>query len=43
MSRNFSQGYGPVEYLIRDAEEGEYKIKVKLYSPKISRCLITRF
>src|SRR4051794_24346869 len=36
MSKNFTQGYGPVEYLTRDAAEGVYRIRVKLFSPKIA-------
>jgi len=32
MSRNFTHGYGPQEYLVRNALEGTYKISVKLFS-----------
>lgn len=32
MSRNFTHGYGPVEYLLRTAASGEYEILVELYS-----------
>jgi len=32
LSRNFTQGYGPQEYLLRRAQYGEYKIFVKLNS-----------
>jgi len=32
LSRNFSHGYGPMEYLLRHAQPGYYKIYVKLFS-----------
>jgi len=32
LSRDFSHGYGPEEYLIRTAEEGTYTISVRLFS-----------
>jgi len=32
MSRNFSHGYGPVEYLMRYAQAGIYHVSVKLFS-----------
>lgn len=43
MSKNFTQGYGPVEYLTRDASEGTYHIKVKLFSPKVPRLFTEYF
>eukprot|EP01125_Pyxidicula_operculata_P008985 TRINITY_DN296_c0_g4_i1.p1 TRINITY_DN296_c0_g4~~TRINITY_DN296_c0_g4_i1.p1 ORF type:complete len:763 (-),score=218.98 TRINITY_DN296_c0_g4_i1:63-2225(-) len=32
MSRNFSHGYGPVEYLIRNAQVGNYEVSLTLFS-----------
>jgi len=32
VSRDFTQGYGPEEYLIRKAEKGKYKVRAKYYS-----------
>jgi len=32
ISRNFSHGYGPEEYLARNAQHGKYQIWVKLFS-----------
>ena len=32
VSRDFTRGYGPEEYLIRNAEKGLYKIKANYYS-----------
>jgi len=32
MSRNFTHGYGPVEYLIRTAATGSYEVTVELYN-----------
>jgi len=32
LSRNFTHGYGPQEYLIRSAEPGQYLIGVRLFS-----------
>jgi len=32
MSRNFTHGYGPVEYLLRTAATGTYEVAIQLYS-----------
>jgi len=32
MSRNFTKGYGPQEYLLRNAQTGQYQISVRLFS-----------
>jgi len=32
ISRNFSHGYGPQEYLLRQAQNGKYQIWAKLFS-----------
>jgi len=32
MSRNFTHGYGPQEYLVRQAQTGTYHVNVKLFS-----------
>jgi len=32
LSRNFTKGYGPEEYMIRNALPGEYKIMIKLFN-----------
>jgi len=32
ISRNFSHGYGPQEYLTRFAQSGIYQVNVKLFS-----------
>jgi len=39
MSRNFTGGYGPEEYMIRNAAPGEYIFKVKLFSPVLHTSL----
>ena len=33
MSKDMTRGYGPVEYLIRTANTGTYKIGVRVNSP----------
>jgi hypothetical protein len=33
MSKDFTGGYGPVEYLIRNAVDGEYQVNIELFSP----------
>jgi len=32
MSRDFTEGYGPIEYLLKRAMKGKYLVKVKLFS-----------
>ena len=32
MSRNFTHGYGPVEFLLRKALSGRYTVAVELFS-----------
>jgi hypothetical protein len=32
LSRDFTRGFGPEEYMIRDGEEGEYAVTAKYYS-----------
>jgi len=32
LSRDFTKGYGPEEYLLRNAAPGEYKIMIKLFN-----------
>ena len=34
MSKNFTRGYGPQEYLLKKAVKGTYLIKSRLISPK---------
>jgi len=33
LSKDFTAGYGPVEYMIRKARPGEYQFRVHLFSP----------
>ena len=32
LSRDFTEGYGPIEYVIKRAPKGEYIVKVRLFS-----------
>jgi len=34
MSKDFSGGYGPLEYSIRNSREGNFEIRVSYFSPK---------
>lgn len=33
LSRDFTRGYGPQEYLLKKAVKGTYEVKIQLYSP----------
>jgi hypothetical protein len=35
MSRNFTTGYGPIEYVLKNGQPGAYKISVKLFHSQI--------
>eukprot|EP01125_Pyxidicula_operculata_P008952 TRINITY_DN2959_c0_g2_i1.p1 TRINITY_DN2959_c0_g2~~TRINITY_DN2959_c0_g2_i1.p1 ORF type:complete len:849 (+),score=206.65 TRINITY_DN2959_c0_g2_i1:369-2549(+) len=35
MSKNFTQGFGPVEYMIKTAQYGKYGVHVKLFSSNL--------
>jgi len=39
VSRDFTRGYGPEEYLIRNSEKGLYKIKTDYYSNNSSSAI----